>query len=301
MASNQKVASPTVPDLPIHELLALEAVSRLGSVQRAAEALHVTPSGISHRIAALQRRIGATLLLRKGRGVSLSEIALDYVGTIREGLTNLSLSTQSLREAEHRLIRITTAAAIGASWLLPLLKQFSEQRSEATFEITTTATPDELPSDRWDIMIHYGVPRTNGSRRRALRTDQLITVCAPSLLKGRSRSLTAQQRSTLPTLRLLQLDNPVRRAAGGPTAMSGSAQLVFDDAVGMLEAAASGAGVAVTTETAARPYLVDGRLAKASPEVFPGEKYFIDLSEAGRFKPSALSLFQWLGGQRPQP
>lgn len=298
MASKRKVASPAVSDLPIHELLALEAVSRLGSVQRAAEALHVTPSGISHRIAALQRRIGATLLLRKGRGVSLNEVAHGYVGAVREGLANLSLATQTLREAEHQVVRITTAAAIGTSWLLPLLKRFAEQHHDARFEIATIAMPDESSTDRWDVLIHYGVPRRNGSRRRALHTDQLITVCAPSLLKGRTRPLTAQQRSTLPVLRLLQLDSPVLRTEAVSEAPPGNAQLVFDDAVGMLEAAASGAGVAVATESAAAPYLADGRLAKASREVFAGQKYFVDLSEAGRFKPLALSLFQWLVKQR---
>ena len=299
MASKSESASPTAPDLPIHELLALEAVARLGSVQMAAEALHVTPSGISHRIASLQRRIGATLLLRKGRSVSLSAVALGYVSAVRDGLADLSKATHALREDEHQVIRITTAAAIGVSWLLPLLGRFTEQQAGVRLKLATIATPDELTSDRWDILIHYGVPRRNGAHRRALLTDHLITVCAPSLLSSRNSSLTAQQRSKLPILRLLQLATPMRaKSASNPAA---SATLVFDDAVGMLEAAASGAGVAVTTETAARPYLLDGRLVRASPEVLPGQKYFIDLSEAGRFKASALSLFDWLVAQRPTP
>ena len=137
MATTRQVPPASVPDLPIHELLALEAVSRLGSVQAAADALHVTPSGISHRIASLERKIGATLLLRKGRGVALSAVAMDYVGVVRQGLADLSTSTENLRQGEHRIIRIATAAAVGASWLLPLLRQFKEGDLEAQFEIAT--------------------------------------------------------------------------------------------------------------------------------------------------------------------
>ena len=300
MASTPDGASPTAPDLPIHELLALEAVARLGSVQAAAEALHVTPSGISHRIASLQRRIGAKLLLRNGRRVSPSDVALGYVDAVREGLADLSKATHALQEDEHPVVRITTAAAIGVSWLLPLLGRFAERHDGVRFETATIATADELPSDRWDILIHYGIPRRHAAHRHALLTDRLVTVCAPSLLKGRALSLTARQRSTLPTLRLLQLPDPVR-SAGSASRTAAHAQLVFDDAIGMLEAAASGAGVAVSTETAARPYLLDGRLVRAGAEALPGQKYFIALSEAGRFKPSAVGLCDWLVAQRPKP
>jgi LysR family glycine cleavage system transcriptional activator len=270
-------------------------------VQAAAEALHVTPSGISHRIASLQRKIGATLLLRQGRGVALSAVAMDYVAAVREGLAGLSMSTAALREGEHGVVRITTAAAVGASWLLPLLKRFSDDHVDARFEIATVASADELPADRWDLLIHYGVPRRHGTQRRPLVADQLVTVCAPGLLKGRSRSLTRRQLDTLPTLRLLQLESPrgtPRSASALPLA---GAQLVFDDAVAMLEAAASGAGVAVTTETAARPYLDAGRLVRATGESRPGQKYFIDLSQSGQFKPTAVSLFDWLVQQSSRP
>jgi len=303
MASTREASTASVPDLPIHELLALEAVSRLGSVQAAADALHVTPSGISHRIGSLERKIGAALLLRKGRGVELSAVAMDYVGAVRQGLADLSTSTQALRQGEHRIVRIATAAAVGNSWLLPLLRQFIDKEVDATFEIATVATADELPSDRWDILIHYGAPRGHAGRRRPLLADQLITVCAPGLLagNGRSRSLSRRQLDALPTLRLLQLESPRRPPRTGSAAAAVAAQLVFDDAICMLEAAASGAGVALATETAAGPYLAAGRLVKATPDVLPGQRYFVDLSDAGQFKPSAARLFHWLAEQRPRP
>jgi hypothetical protein len=58
--------------------------------------------------------------------------------------------------------------------------------------------------------------------------------------------------------------------------------------------------VAIATETAAAPYLAAGRLARATPEVLAGQKYFIDLSDAGNFKPVAARLFHWLVQQRPR-
>lgn len=86
--------------LPIHELMALEAVERLGSVQAAADELSVTPSGVSHRLASLERRLGLRLLQRKGRGVTLTPEAAAYVVALRRGLTDLAHATDDLVQAE---------------------------------------------------------------------------------------------------------------------------------------------------------------------------------------------------------
>ncbi len=277
-----------VPDLPLHELLALEAVGRLGSVQGAAEALHVTSSGVSHRIASLEQRIGRPLLRRQGRGVVLTEAAQRYVATVRPGLAALASATEDLLDAEHRCVRIATAAAVGVAWLLPRLQRYAQRQPEVRFELLTVSTADELPADRWDILIHYGNPPRRGARRGLLFAETLIPVCAPAWLAPRADGAGP------PLLRLTQLDvpGPAGERRGGRAAPH--AQLVFDDALAMLEAAAAGAGLAWSTETAAGPYLAQGRLVRAGDQVREGLRYTADLSEAGRLKPLAAACHAWL-------
>ncbi len=277
-----------VPDLPIHELLALEAVDRLGSVQGAAEALHVTSSGISHRLASLERRIGSPLLRRQGRGVVLTEVARRYVATVRPGLAALASATEDLLEAEHRCVRIATAAAVGVAWLLPRLQRYAQRQPESRFELLTVSTTDELPPDRWDLLIHYGRPPRRDARRAVLFAEQLVPVCAPAWLAPRADG------EGPPLLRLTQLDVPgsAGKHRGGRAAPH--AQLVFDDALAMLEAAAAGAGLAWSTLTAARPYLAQGRLVRAGDEVREGLRYTAELSEAGRLKPLAAACYAGL-------
>jgi LysR family transcriptional regulator, glycine cleavage system transcriptional activator len=270
-----------VPDLPVHELLALEAVSRLGSVQAAAEALHVTASGISHRIASLERRIGSPLLQRHGRGVVLTEVAELYVATVRPGLAALSAATEALLEHEHGVIRVATAAAVGASWLLPCIRRYLQRQPRARFELLTVATPGELTPDRWDILIHYGTAPRRGALRSVLFTEKLIQVRAADKVRP-----GAGQAS----LRLTQLE--VAGTRGGDAAAH--AQLVFDDALAMLEAVAAGAGTAWSTETAARGHLASGRVVRTDAPSRPGGRYVIDLSEAGQLKPLAAACYRWL-------
>lgn len=282
----------------MHELLALEAIARLGSVQAAADALHVTPSGVSHRVGSLERKIGAKLLRRQGRGVVLTEVAQRCVDAVRPSLAELSAATARLRSREHELVRIATAPAVAVAWLLPRLAHYAGEHGAVRFEILSVATTDELPTDRWDVLIHYGEHPKRGSRRRQLFDDRLVRVCAPSLLAAAAGD--AARIASLPVLRLAQIRAPSGEPASRRAAPEAPAQLVFDDALAMLEAAAAGAGVALCTETSAAPYLASGRLARVAAEPSAGDQYAADLSEAGQLKPAAVAFFDWLVRQ-PAP
>jgi molybdenum-dependent DNA-binding transcriptional regulator ModE len=56
-------------------LRALHAVSTNGSINAAAEALHITNSAVSQRLAKLERDVGQVMLERHGRGVRLTDAA----------------------------------------------------------------------------------------------------------------------------------------------------------------------------------------------------------------------------------
>lgn len=56
-------------------LQALRAVNRYGTVTRAAEAVHLTPSAVSQQIRQLSDELGVPLLERRGRGVRLTDAA----------------------------------------------------------------------------------------------------------------------------------------------------------------------------------------------------------------------------------
>lgn len=60
--------------LNYHQLLNFWLVAREGSVQRASELLHVTPSSVSIQIRQLERAFGAKLFKKQGRGLVLTEM-----------------------------------------------------------------------------------------------------------------------------------------------------------------------------------------------------------------------------------
>ena len=56
----------------LHRLRILREVAARGSIVGAAEALYMSPSGVSQQMATLERESGVDLLERVGRGVRLT-------------------------------------------------------------------------------------------------------------------------------------------------------------------------------------------------------------------------------------
>lgn len=67
------------------QLRALHAVAKCGSIGAAADALHITTSAVSQRLAKLERQVGQQLLEKHGRGIRLTDAAqllVDYIERI---------------------------------------------------------------------------------------------------------------------------------------------------------------------------------------------------------------------------
>ena len=70
--------------LNYHQLLNFWLVAREGSVLRASELLHVTPSSVSIQIRQLERACGTKLLQKQGRGLVLTEMGEEVAGYASE-------------------------------------------------------------------------------------------------------------------------------------------------------------------------------------------------------------------------
>ncbi|MEU2432116.1 LysR family transcriptional regulator [Streptomyces sp. NPDC007861] len=86
--------------IDVNRLRVLQAVSRHGSLARAAAALHVTTSAVSQQIAALERSAGLPLVERSSRGTRLTEPGRVLVETA-------AVVEAELRGATHHLERLS--------------------------------------------------------------------------------------------------------------------------------------------------------------------------------------------------
>jgi DNA-binding transcriptional LysR family regulator len=102
------------------DLAAFVAAAEAGSVHGAAEALHLTQSAVTKRLAALERRVGARLLDRGRFGVRLSPPGRALLPHAQHALEALAAAEAALAEPDARrgAVRLAASHTIG-EFLLP--------------------------------------------------------------------------------------------------------------------------------------------------------------------------------------
>src|SRR3990170_4179375 len=93
--------------LNVDRLAALRAVASQGSIQAAAEALHVTTSAVSQQLAKLEREVDQVLLERVGRGVRLTD-----AGALLVSHTHQVMSLLERAEADLEAHRNTVTGQV---------------------------------------------------------------------------------------------------------------------------------------------------------------------------------------------
>ena len=101
--------------LNLDRLRALHAVSAHGSINAAAETLHVTTSAVSQQLAKLEAETGQVLLERHGRGVRLTPAATALVSRTQRVLSLLEEAEAELEANDSAVAGPITIAAFATA------------------------------------------------------------------------------------------------------------------------------------------------------------------------------------------
>jgi DNA-binding transcriptional LysR family regulator len=103
------------------------SVIETGSLTKAAEAMNLTQSGVSHAIASLESEFGFQLLTRDRSGITLTSNGERILARIRETLQadeRLRQEVAAIKGLEVGTIRIGTFLSVSSQWLPGIIKEF---------------------------------------------------------------------------------------------------------------------------------------------------------------------------------
>jgi DNA-binding transcriptional LysR family regulator len=187
--------------LDVRRLRLLVELSRRGTIASVSEALHMSPSGISHQLSLLERESGAPLLERVGRGVRLTDAGRRLAERGADILAALELAETEVRRGEEspptgtcRVAAFGSAARVLVPTLLECQRQHPGLRVELVESEPEVAFPALLSGD-FDVIVSEEYPGTAPTlprhvQREVLATDPLHVVVAAELLDGRDLSTT---------------------------------------------------------------------------------------------------------------
>jgi LysR family carnitine catabolism transcriptional activator len=227
-------------------------VADFQSFTRAADALFITPSGLSVMISQLEAQVGFRLFDRTTRRVSLTSDGGDFLVAARSGLQQLDAAITRIAEQANRATREISvgAPALIASNIMPLaISEFQAQRPDLhirLFDGDLTTILQLVESGDLDMGLGFFNP-SSGTRRTPFFRF--------SLMVARPPSDPAKQRATIPwsalsgqTLIALRPSSPIqkvidRQLAGSKVAVhTGHVLNSLDTQLAMVEA---GHGIAI--------------------------------------------------------
>ena len=140
-------------------LLAFWKVAEHHGFAAAAAALEVSPSALSQAIRTLETRLGARLLNRTTRSVSLTEAGQAYLSRIGPALADVLEAGEQLHALQGRpsgILRINAARISIAMVLQPLLARFLRTYPDIQIELTNDEGYVDIVAGGFDAGIRIG-------------------------------------------------------------------------------------------------------------------------------------------------
>lgn len=171
-------------------LRVLDAVADLKSFTAASERLGLSPAMATKHVQHLETRLGARLLNRTSRSVSLTEAGTVYLARMRpllEGLdeAEAQISHTAIRPAGR--LRVSMPVWMANSAFAKLVARFHAQQPEVVLELDLSPRKINLVEDGFDVAIRVTSNLESGLIARKLGEVQFRLVAAPSFLDRHGR------------------------------------------------------------------------------------------------------------------
>jgi DNA-binding transcriptional LysR family regulator len=164
-------------------------VAQFESITRAARALGMPASTVSRRLSVLESELGASLLRRTTRRVSLTAQGRDYFGQCQEPLSLLQEAERVLTESQKRpegLLRVTVPVIFGRGPFLDFISRFQKDHPAIRIDLFITNQFVDLIAENFDVAIRFGTLRDSSIVAKLLGKSIRYLVAAPAYLEGRS-------------------------------------------------------------------------------------------------------------------
>ncbi len=290
---------------PMNALRAFEAVSRLGSVSKAAEELCVSQGAVSQQLRNLEDHLGRDMFIRTPNSFVLSEYGETFAAVVQKSLGAIALVAGEVsRTPTRRGLTISTGPSFAQRWLMPNLEGFYESFPDIPVVIDKTLELVTFKNDGIDAAIRFcdNEDGFDGLDWILLFNMQQFAVASPAYLA---------EHGTLETLadpgkhRLIDGNYNLKKGLASNTRWQdviSDNQVdpavryeTFPDFDQVLNAAVLGRGIALLPRDLIEKEVASGKIEYANPEPVPSRFncYFVSPSDA-RPNSDLMAFRDWL-------
>ncbi|POZ61999.1 LysR family transcriptional regulator [Chromobacterium alticapitis] len=258
----------------IDELRALAVFAKTvetGSFRAAARALQLSPSVVSHHVSQLEAKLGAALLYRSTRKLSLTPDGQDLYQHAQAMLQAAESGLNALagRAAEPAgSLSVTLPAFFARHPLVEQLAGFSRSHPKVELALDFSDEKRDLIRDGIDLAIRIGELPDSALKSRRLLDMPRLTVAAPSLLAEREAPRVPAELADWPWLGIRMRPNrkTLRLDSGEAQAFAFQPRLTSNSIDAACRLAIAGCGLATPPVFLVEEDLAAGRLCAVLPE-----------------------------------
>lgn len=239
-------------------LRAFRRIVELGSIARAADALDLSSAALSKQLRALEAQLGAVLIQRTTRRMSLTDTGRAYYAECCRLLDGFDTLEQSVRAQSLQVtgrLRVNAPLSFALSTLAPLLARFMQRHPQLQIDLSMEDRLVDAVGQGFDVSIRLSAELADSSliARRLASLSQML--CAsPAYLQqhGRPASVAALRDHALLNYSLAQADDGLQAP--------GDARASVNNSLMLRELLVAGMGIGALPSFLAQPAIAQGQL-----------------------------------------
>lgn len=157
-----------------------------GSLSAAGRMLHLSPAMVSKRLARLEDRLGATLIIRTTRRLALTHAGERFhqdVIAILDAVKAAEARVSGQYSEPSGPLRVSAPTSFGRLHIAPYVSRFLNAHPLVQLELNLSDSFIDLMNERTDIALRITADIGPGLRARRLATNRRILCAAPAYLE----------------------------------------------------------------------------------------------------------------------
>lgn len=240
-------------------------IAKTHNISTAGAELGISPAVASAQLSKLEESLGARLVHRTTRKVSLTEEGLAFFQHAENVLASVDAAKASVGiggESPSGTLRITAPASFGRMHMVPALKDFMQRYPKLNVDLILSDTVVDLVDGGFDIAIRNSELKDSSLIARKLADDRRILCASPAYLAAHGEPESPQDLMSHNCISLFGLDHWHFEYRGHTSSIKVSGNFRTDNGEVIRDACVQSLGITVNASWSAYQQLISGELVE---------------------------------------
>ena len=243
------------------------------NISAAGQELGMAPAVASNRLAKLEHTLGADLLHRSTRKVSLSIEGAEFLPYAKEMLAQESAGRMALGHGSATVtgtLRFTAPSTFAQLYIVPIIPEFIERHPGINLELQLSDTQYDLIEGSFDLALRNSDIKDSSLMGRKLANDRRILCASPAYLQ---KNDIISNPDDLDKHQLISFKGMTTRLLMGPTGNAGQfppnkakRRLILDDGLSQKIVTLAGVGISLNSIWSVHTEIKEGSLIQILPQ-----------------------------------